>query len=197
MQDFSVFFSIGLRHVLDISGYDHVLFLIALTVPYLVKDWKRILVLVTIFTLGHSLALVLSVFNFVKVNADLVEFVIPITILLTAFYNLIYAGKPIPKENLNFISITTLFFGIIHGLGFSNYFKTILSGEAIDKLPHLFEFAVGIEAAQICVVLAVLLVSFVFQTLFKFSKRDFALTASAFVIGVVVPIIIENPVWKK
>jgi hypothetical protein len=163
----------------------------------LAKDWKRILVLVTIFTVGHSLALVLSVFNFVKVNADLVEFVIPITILLTAFYNLIHAGKPMPKESLNFISITTLFFGIIHGLGFSNYFKTILFGEAIDKLPHLFEFAVGIEAAQICVVLGVLLVSFVVQTLFKFSKRDFALTASAFVIGVVVPIIIENPIWKK
>jgi hypothetical protein len=197
MQDFWVFFKIGLGHVLDINGYDHVLFLIALTVPYLAKDWKRILVLVTIFTVGHSLALVLSVFNFVKVNADLVEFVIPITILLTAFYNLIHAGKPMPKENLNFISITTLFFGIIHGLGFSNYFKTILFGEAIDKLPHLFEFAVGIEAAQICVVLGVLLVSFVVQTLFKFSKRDFALTASAFVIGVVVPIIIENPIWKK
>lgn len=197
MQDFWVFFSIGLHHVLDINGYDHVLFLIALTVPYLAKDWKRILVLVTIFTVGHSLALVLSVFNFVKVNADLVEFVIPITILLTAFYNLIHAGKPIPKENLNFISITTLFFGIIHGLGFSNYFKTILSGEAIDKLPNLFEFAVGIEAAQIGVVVAVLLISFVVQTLFKFSKRDFTLTASAFVIGVVLPIIIENPVWKK
>jgi hypothetical protein len=197
MQDFWVFFKIGLGHVLDINGYDHVLFLIALTVPYLAKDWKRILVLVTVFTLGHSLALVLSVFNFVKVNADLVEFVIPITILLTAFYNLIHAGKPMPKENLNFISITTLFFGIIHGLGFSNYFKTILSGEAIDKLPNLFEFAVGIEAAQIGVVVAVLLISFVVQTLFKFSKRDFALTASAFVIGVVVPIIIENPIWKK
>jgi hypothetical protein len=197
MQDFWVFFKIGLGHVLDINGYDHVLFLIALTVPYLAKDWKRILVLVTIFTVGHSLALVLSVFNFVKVNADLVEFVIPITILLTAFYNLIHAGKPMPKENLNFISITTLFFGIIHGLGFSNYFKTILSGEAIDKLPNLFEFAVGIEAAQIGVVVAVLLISFVVQTLFKFSKRDFALTASAFVIGVVVPIIIENPIWKK
>ena len=197
MQDFWVFFSIGLHHVLDINGYDHVLFLIALTVPYLAKDWKRILVLVTIFTVGHSLALVLSVFNFVKVNADLVEFVIPITILLTAFYNLIHAGKPMPKENLNFISITTLFFGIIHGLGFSNYFKTILSGEAIDKLPNLFEFAVGIEAAQIGVVVAVLLISFVVQTLFKFSKRDFTLTASAFVIGVVLPIIIENPVWKK
>ena len=197
MQDFFFFFLIGLHHVLDINGYDHVLFLIALTVPYLAKDWKRILVLVTIFTVGHSLALVLSVFNFVKVNADLVEFVIPITILLTAFYNLIHAGKTMPKENLNFISITTLFFGIIHGLGFSNYFKTILSGEAIDKLPNLFEFAVGIEAAQIGVVVAVLLISFVVQTLFKFSKRDFTLTASAFVIGVVLPIIIENPVWKK
>lgn len=197
MQDFWVFFKIGLHHVLDINGYDHVLFLMALTVPYVIKDWKRILILVTVFTVGHSLALLLSVFNFITVNANLVEFVIPITILLTALYNLSTAGKPAQKEPINFVSITTLFFGIIHGLGFSNYFKTILFGDALDKLPNLFEFAMGIEAAQIIVVLSVLLLSFVVQTLFKFNRRDFALTTSAFVIGVVVPIIIENSFWKK
>lgn len=197
MQDFWVFFKIGLHHVLDINGYDHVLFLIALTVPYVLKDWKRILILVSVFTVGHSLALLLSVFNFITVDADLVEFVIPITILLTAFYNLLTAGKTYQKEQINVVSMTTLFFGIIHGLGFSNYFKTILFGDALDKLPNLFEFAIGIEVAQIVVVMAVLLLSFVVQTLFKFSKRDFALTASAFVIGVVVPIIIENPFLKK
>jgi hypothetical protein len=197
MQEFWIFFKIGLNHVLDIHGYDHVLFLIALTVPYAFKDWTRILILVSIFTLGHTLALILSVFNIVVVKANIVEFIIPITILITAFYNLFTAGKTSKNNGITFIGFVTLFFGIIHGLGFSNYFKTILSGEAIDKLPNLLEFALGIEVAQIIVVIAVLLLSFLFQTLFRFNKRDFTLTMSAFVIGVVIPLIIESPIWKR
>ena len=196
MQEFWIFFKIGLSHVLNIHGYDHVLFLIALTVPYAFKDWKRMLLLITIFTVGHTIALLLSVFNIIVVKANIVEFIIPITILITAFYNLFTAGKSSKKESITFIGFVTLFFGIIHGLGFSNYFKTILSGEAIDKLPNLFEFALGIEVAQIIIVLVVLLLSFIFQTLFRFNKRDFTLTMSAFVIGVVIPLIIDSPIWK-
>ena len=197
MQEFWIFLKIGLHHVLDIQGYDHVLFLIALTVPYAFKDWSRILILVSIFTLGHTLALILSVFNIVLVKANIVEFIIPITILITALYNLFTAGKTSKNAPITFIGFVTLFFGIIHGLGFSNYFKTILSGEALDKLPNLFEFAIGIEVAQVIVVLAVLLLSFVFQTLFRFNKRDFTLTMSAFVIGVVIPLLIQSPIWKR
>ena len=197
MQEFWIFFKIGLNHVLDIQGYDHVLFLIALTVPYAFKDWTRVVLLVSVFTLGHTLALILSVFNIVVVKANLVEFIIPITILITAFYNLFTAGKTAKNTSISFIGFVTLFFGIIHGLGFSNYFKTMLSGEAIDKLPNLLQFALGIQVAQIIVVIAVLLLSFAFQTLFRFNKRDFTLTMSAFVIGVVVPLIIESPIWKK
>lgn len=197
MQEFWIFFKIGLNHVLDIQGYDHVLFLIALTVPYAFKDWTRILILVSIFTLGHTLALLLSVFNVIVVKANIVEFIIPITILITAFYNLFTAGKTSKNSNITFIGFVTLFFGIIHGLGFSNYFKTILSGEALDKLPNLLEFALGIEVAQIIVVIAVLILSFIFQTLFRFNKRDFTLTMSAFVIGVVIPLIIDSPIWKR
>lgn len=197
MQEFWIFFKIGLNHVLDIQGYDHVLFLIALTVPYAFKDWTRILILVSIFTLGHTLALLLSVFNVIVVKANIVEFIIPITILITAYYNLFTAGKTSKNSNITFIGFVTLFFGIIHGLGFSNYFKTILSGEALDKLPNLLEFALGIEVAQIIVVIAVLILSFIFQTLFRFNKRDFTLTMSAFVIGVVIPLIIDSPIWKR
>lgn len=197
MQEFWIFFKIGLNHVLDIHGYDHVLFLIALTVPYALKEWSRILLLVTIFTVGHTLALLLSIFNIIVVKANIVEFIIPITILITAAYNLFTAGKSTKKDSITFIGFVTLFFGIIHGLGFSNYFKTILSGEAIDKLPNLLEFALGIEAAQIIVVLVVLVLSFVFQTLFRFNKRDFTLVMSAFVIGVVIPLIIDSPIWKR
>jgi hypothetical protein len=197
MSDFWIFFKVGLEHVLDINGYDHLLFLIALTAPYVSKDWKRILILVSFFTLGHTLSLLLSVFNVIAVKAVLVELLIPITILITALFNIIIAGKSTKNGNMSFVASITVFFGIIHGLGFSNYFNSILPGKPVDKLAPLFEFALGIEAAQIIVVLSVLILAFIFQTLFRFNKRDFTLIMSSFVIGVVVPLIIENPIWHK
>jgi hypothetical protein len=197
MSDFWIFFKVGLQHVLDINGYDHLLFLIALTVPYAFKDWKRMLILVSIFTLGHTLALFLSVFNVIVVKSVWVELLIPFTILITAFFNLFTAGKSSKQDSISFIGAVTLFFGIIHGLGFSNYFKALLPGKPTDKLAPLLEFALGIEAAQIIIILLVLLLSFVVQTLFRFNKRDFTLIMSAFVIGVVVPLILNNPIWKK
>lgn len=197
MSEFWIYFKIGLEHVLDINGYDHVLFLIALTVPYAFKDWKRVLLLVTIFTIGHTFALLLSVFNIVTVKASLVEFLIPITILITAFFNLFTAGKSSKQESITFVGAVTLFFGVIHGLGFSNYFKSILPGNPSEKVVPLLEFALGIEAAQIIVVICVLILSFIVQTLFRFNKRDFTLVMSAFVIGVVVPMIISSPIWNR
>jgi hypothetical protein len=196
MSEFWLYFNIGLQHVLDIDGYDHVLFLLALTVPYAFKDWKRVLILVSLFTLGHTLALMLSVFEVIIIKASLVEFLIPITILITALFHLFTAGKSSKKESITFVAFVTLFFGIIHGLGFSNYFKSILPGEKVDKLVPLLEFALGIEAAQIIVVLIVLLLSFIVQSFFRFSKRDWTLVMSAFVIGVVLPMIIGSDIWR-
>lgn len=196
MSEFLLYFKIGLNHVLDINGYDHVLFLIALTVPYAFKDWKRVLLLVTLFTVGHTLALILSVYEIVIIKASLVEFLIPITILVTAVFHLFTAGKSGKNESITFVSFVTLFFGIIHGLGFSNYFKSILPGSATDKLLPLLEFALGIEAAQIIVVIIVLLLSYVVQTFFRFSKRDWTLVMSSFVIGVVLPMIIKSEIWS-
>ncbi len=197
MPDFWIFFKIGLHHVLDIHGYDHLLFLIVLTVPYVAKDWKRILILVSFFTLGHTLSLLMSVFNVITIKSSLVELLIPITILVTALYNLIMAGKTGKTSNLSFISGVTIFFGIIHGLGFSTYFNSILPGKPVDKLGPLFEFALGIESSQIIVVLGVLILAFIAQTLFRFNKRDFTLIMSSFVIGVIFPLLIENPIWYK
>ena len=197
MDEFIVFFKIGLTHVLNIHAYDHLLFLIALTVPYVAKDWKRIIILVSCFTLGHTISLFLSVFNIVMVKASWVELLIPITIFITAFSNLILVGKSSKNGNISFIAGVTIFFGIIHGLGFSNYFNTILPGKPIEKLLPLLEFALGIEFAQIIVVVAVLILAFIAQNLLRFNKRDFTLIMSSFVIGVVVPLIIENPIWKK
>jgi hypothetical protein len=197
MSEFLIYFNIGLKHVLDINAYDHVLFLLALTVPYDFKDWKRILLLVSLFTLGHTLALLLSVFEIIIIKGNIVEFLIPITILITAFFNILTAGKGAKKDNITFIAFVTIFFGIIHGLGFSNYFKSILAGNATDKLMPLLDFALGIETAQIIVVILALLLSFVVQTLFRFSKRDWTLTMSAFVIGIVIPMIIQSEIWYK
>ncbi|WP_348797957.1 HupE/UreJ family protein [Flavobacterium adhaerens] len=197
MSEFLIYFQIGLKHVLDIHAYDHVLFLIALSVPFSFNDWKRLLLLVTIFTLGHTTALFLSVFGIVSVKANVVEFLIPITILITALYNLFTAGKTSKNGSVNLVFIITLFFGIIHGLGFSNYFKSILGGSNVSKLLPMSEFALGIEVAQIAVVIVVLILSYIVQTVFRFSKRDWALVMSAFIVGVVLPMIIESEIWNR
>ena len=197
MSEFWIYFQIGLKHVLDINAYDHVLFLMALAIPYSFKDWKRILLLVSLFTLGHTVALVLSVFEIVTVKAHIVELLIPVTILLTAVFNLFNSGKSAKNNKVSMVFFTTLFFGVIHGLGFSNYFKTILGGSALSKILPLAEFALGIEGAQIAVVFAILILSYIAQTVFRFSKRDWTLVMSAFVIGVVVPMIIENEIWIR
>ena len=101
MSDFWIYFEVGMRHVLNIFSYDHVLFLIALSIPYVFKDWKKILLLVSLFTLGHTLALFLSVYEIVVVKVDIIEFLIPITILITAFFHLFTVGKTIKNYSIN------------------------------------------------------------------------------------------------
>lgn len=197
MSEFWVYFQIGLHHVLDIQAYDHVLFLIALVIPFTFKDWKRILLSVTLFTIGHTAALVLSVYQIVVIKAEIVEFLIPVTILLTAIYNLITINKLNKKDQMNWVFLITLFFGVIHGLGFSNYFNTLLGGSSNSKLIPLLEFALGIEGAQMIVVIVVLIAAYIVQSAFRFSKRDWILIGSAFIVGVVVPMILENEIWNQ
>ena len=183
--------------MLNIFAYEHILFLLALTVPYEFKSWKRILILVSLFTLGHTLALFLSVFNIVTIKSNITGFLIPIIILIVAVYNIVISGKSSKKDGITFVGIVTSIFGIIHGLGFSNYFNTIVSGKPTDKLLPLFEFSLGIEISQIIVAIISLLLAYVIQTLFKFSKRDWILIVSAFTAGVLIPIILQNNIWHK
>lgn len=197
MSEFWIYFEKGLRHILDIFAYDHILFLIALTVPYAFKDWKKLLLLVTLFTVGHTLALLVSFFGVVIIKGNLVEFLIPISILIVAFFNLFTAGKSSKQEGFSIIGFVTLFFGIIHGLGFSNYFKSLLGASSQSKFLPLTEFSLGIEVSQIIVVLVVLILSYIVQTFFRFSKRDWTLVMSSFVIGVVLPMIISNEIWNR
>ncbi|WP_418264108.1 HupE/UreJ family protein [Flavobacterium faecale] len=196
MSQFLIYFQLGLKHILDIYSYDHVLFLIALSVPFSFKDWKRILLLVTLFTLGHTMSLLLVVFEIVAIKVSVVEMLIPITILITALFNLFTAGKTNKKESVNLIAFITLFFGIIHGLGFSSYFKSVLGNESTRLLP-LLEFSLGIEAGQLVVVIVTLILSYIVQTFFRFSKRDWTLVMSAFIIGVVLPMILESKIWIR
>ena len=186
-----------MRHVLNIFSYDHVLFLIALSVPYEFKDWKKILLLVSLFTVGHTITLLLSVYGIIVVKVNLIEFLIPITILITALFHLFTIGKSAKNESINAIAFITLFFGIIHGLGYATYFKSLIVGTSDSKLLPLLEFATGIEGAQIIVVLITLIAAYCVQTLFRFSKRDWTLVMSSFVIGVILPMIIESKIWIR
>lgn len=181
----------GINHVLDINAYDHVLFLIVLTVPYLFRDWKRVLLLVSVFTLGHTLSLVLASYDLVRVKVSLVEFLIPITILIMAVFNVFTAGKGPQKNKVGVLFISTLFFGLIHGLGFAREFKMFL-GDSDSKLALLVEFALGIEIAQIIIVFIVLFLGYLIQTLFRFSKRDWVMVVSAIVVGLVIPMILNS-----
>ena len=192
MNDFQLYINLGLKHVLDWKAYDHILFLVVLTIFYSFKDWKKVLWLITAFTLGHTLSLTLAAYGIVQIKMDVIEFLIPLTILITAIYNIFNVKNP-PK-NIKINALFALVFGLIHGIGFSSYFK-ILVDESEDKLLPLTEFAIGIEIAQIIVVIFVLLLSFLVLNVFKRSKRDWVLIVSSIVIGFVIPMLIERKFW--
>jgi hypothetical protein len=197
MSEFWIYFEKGLRHILNPYAYDHILFLVALVLPFAFKDWMRLLLLVSVFSLGHSLALFLSIFGIVFVKGHFVEFLIPITILIVAIFHLFTAGKSSKKESISVILFITLFFGIVHGLDYAAYFKTLVGGSPQSKLLPLLELGLGIEAAQIIVVFVVLVLSYIVQTFFRFSKRDWTLVMASFIIGVVLPMIIESKIWIR
>lgn len=191
MSQFWLYFKLGLDHVLDWQAYDHILFLIVLVAAYTFSSWKRILWMVTLFTIGHTLALFLSVYEIVKVDSAYVELLIPITIILTACYNIFTAGKKERNKNHSWLYFTTIFFGLIHGMGFSTYFKMVSANTETKFLP-LLEFALGIESAQVIIVIAVIIFSFIAQNVLQVSKRDWILVTSAIVIGIILPILQEN-----
>ncbi|NBU80164.1 MAG: HupE/UreJ family protein [Flavobacteriaceae bacterium] len=197
MSDFWIHFSSGLKHLCNLLAYNDILFLIALTVPYELKSWKRILILVSLFTAGHTLALMLSIFNIITIKVNIVAFIIQIIILIAALYTIISSGKSGRKDGITFVAIVTSLFGIIHGLGFSNYFNSHITGKPTDKLLPIFESSLGFGVSQIILIILTLLVAYVVQTLVKLSKRDWILIVSSFIVGVVIPMIIRSEIWVK
>ncbi len=191
MEQLKLFFELGFTHVLDINGYDHIIFLIALTAPYLFSSWKKVLILVSVFTIGHTISLFLSSYNLVTVNSGLVEFVIPVTIAVTAIFNIVTSGKVSQNSKIGLMFFVTLIFGIIHGLGFSNYFKMIIGSSKFKFVP-LIEFALGVEVAQVIVVLFVLLLGGIAQNLFNISKKDWVLVLSSITLGLAIPMLLSR-----
>ncbi|MFK5890168.1 MAG: HupE/UreJ family protein [Flavobacteriaceae bacterium] len=192
LDQFSFYFKQGLFHVLDWSAYDHILFLLALVVVFTLKDWKKTLWLITFFTIGHTLTLTLAAYNLIYVKDNIVEFSIAATIFITALTNIFFQKKGTGNMNVNIIF--ALLFGLIHGLGFSSYFK-ILVGREADKVLPLISFALGVEVSQAILVIVILLFSFVGLNVFKVSKRDWVMLISAIILGITIPILYSRIFW--
>ncbi|WP_318312364.1 HupE/UreJ family protein [Flagellimonas crocea] len=191
MQEFLFYIKLGLDHVLDLGAYDHILFLCALAVPFTFKNWKRVLLLATIFTVAHCTSLALSAFEFVTVDVGLIEFLIPVTILLTALFNFAYVYKESLDVGLFLHILATAFFGLIHGFGFSNYFKMLMAEEE-DKVTPLLGFATGIELSQVTIILMVLAIAYVILDLLKVKRAIFIATASILIIIITIPLLIAT-----
>lgn len=189
MSDFWLYFTLGLEHVLDWTAYDHILFLVVLCAAYSFSSWRKLLLLVTFFTLGHTASLLFAHYEIVNVSSAYIEFLIPITILITALFNLFTAGKEHRHQKVVLLYIITIFFGLIHGFGFARYYGMMKQEDSV--LP-LLEFALGVEASQVIVVGIVLILAFISQMLFRFNKRDWILVISSIVIGMTIPMAIEN-----
>jgi hypothetical protein len=193
MDDFMLYFKMGLHHVLDFSAYDHILFLIVLAVVFKFNQWKKVLWLVTLFTIGHSITLALSAFEIVRIQVDIIEFLIPLTIFITGLVNIITIYKT-SRRNKNINLIFGSFFGLIHGLGFSNYFKMMVGREE-DKVFPLINFALGIEAAQIIIVLGVLSIGALILSIKKIKREYWILISSSIVILISIKMMFERIFW--
>lgn len=194
MSSFSIYFGLGFEHILDVNGYDHILFVVALCVMYTIRDWKKVLILVTAFTIGHSVTLALSTFNIVNINSSLIEFLIPVTIFITAFVNIVKPNSQPTNSKIQSNYWLALFFGLIHGLGFSNYLRALL-GKNRDIIGELFAFNLGLEIGQIIIVAAFLIVSFILIYFVNVKQRDWRIVISSLIAGIAITLMIETAFW--
>lgn len=194
MSQFELYFQLGKDHILDYkNGYDHILFIVALCAVYLLRDWKKVLILVTAFTIGHSITLALSTLRVISVNQELIEFLIPVTIFITAGSN-IFRNTELSYRTTYINYGYALFFGLIHGLGFSNYLKGIL-GKDIGIVSQLFAFNIGLELGQIIIVSIFLILSFILVDLFTVNRRDWKLVISSAIAGMALLLMKDKIFW--
>jgi len=193
MGQFQLYFQLGIQHILDLDGFDHILFVVALCAIYVLRDWKKIIILVTAFTVGHSITLALATLQLVKVNSDWVEFLIPVTIGITAFSN-VSKPKASTSRGLHINYLFALFFGLIHGLGFSNYLRSLLGKEASIFEP-LLAFNIGLEVGQLVIVIIFMVTASILVGIIGINRRDWALVISSIVLGMAIMMMLETKFW--
>lgn len=189
MNDFSFYFNLGWEHIMSAEALDHILFIAALAAIYLLKDWKQVLILITAFTVGHTITLVLSTKEMVSLDSDLVEFLIPCTIAVTAITNL-FQKKFTPKAvRVNYF--LALFFGLIHGLAFANMLRMLLATNQSFAL-SMFSFSLGLETGQILIVLGILLLSQLLVGVLNVERRHWVIFLSAAVFSLSVQMALQR-----
>ncbi len=190
---FSVYFELGLEHIADLNGYDHILFIVVLAASKSWREWKKLLVLITAFTLGHSITLALASLKIISVNSSLVEFLIPLTIFISSVFNY-FSKSDVSKKFDTLFYLSALFFGTIHGMGFSNYLSSLLGKSSNIFLP-LFAFNVGLEIGQIFILAILLLFSFVMVDVARVQKREWTLLLSGAGAGLSIVMMLERSLW--
>lgn len=189
MSDFGFYFGLGWEHIMSWDALDHILFVFVLAAVYLARDWRQVLILVTAFTIGHSVTLALSALNIITVPSDWVEFLIPCTIVFTAAANLFM--KNFTTKAIRFNYFLALFFGLIHGLGFANTLRFMMAQDGNFGW-SLFGFNVGLEAGQIVIVSLILLLSYLVVQVCKAPRREWVLVVSAAVFSLALKMAIER-----
>ncbi|AQG81175.1 HupE/UreJ family protein [Spirosoma montaniterrae] len=197
MNDFLIYLRLGFDHITDPSGYDHILFVVALCTVYTLRQWRQVLILVTAFTVGHSITLALATLQLVRYDTAVIELLIPITILITAITNFFFKeqksrslSKPKPFNQAWRYGLA-LVFGLIHGLGFSNYLRSLLGREA-SILQPLLAFNIGLELGQLLIVGLVLGIAYVTIEVLRRSRLRWTLIVSGIVAGMALSLIINN-----
>ena len=189
MTDFLFYLQLGWEHIISSDALDHQLFILALVAIFSFKDLKKVLILVTAFTIGHSVTLALSAFDIIRFPSNWIEFLIPCTIVFTALDNLIFSKNVEKLIKLNYF--LALFFGLIHGMGFANSVRMMLAQEQSITIP-LFGFNVGLEIGQIAVVIIVLSIFYLLSTFLKLQKKHWILLVSAPIVVVSLKMAIER-----
>ncbi len=190
MDEIGIYLHLGFRHIMDWEAWDHILFVLVLTLRYQWTDWKKLLVLVTAFTVGHSVTLALSTLNWINFPSALIEFLIPVTILLTAISNFWVKSFDF-KSKYPLIYFLALFFGLIHGLGFSTYLKSLL-GKEESIIGPLFTFNLGLELGQLLIVSLILIISFIFVSVLKVKRVRYLQIGSGIAIAFALNMVLDR-----
>ena len=194
MHPFEFYLKLGFEHIADIAAYDHILFLVALCAIYRIEEWKKILILVTAFTIGHSITLILVSLEIFSIPSNIIKFLIPLTIFLTALHNVIGADRALKSIKMKRNYAMALFFGMIHGMDFSNYFKALIMDPS-DIIIPLLGFNIGIELGQLLIVLFIVGIAFLFLTILKVKHREWNLFVSGAAAGMSLMSMLENGFW--